>query len=278
MEEREQDLYIFNEVKRYDYDRWLTALFVPGPRRAGMFVLLAFNTEIARIRETVSEPMLGDIRLQWWRDALDSMAAGKAPPSHPVAGALARLVAEHNLPIDELRRMIDARASDLDVVPFQTLDELCAYAHDTGGLLSGLMFRLWGDDSAEGLATAREVGAAYALTGLIRGIPYHVRHDVLRIPADMIAARGLTPEGLFQRENSAAFFAITRELGERAAALQRSAKEKITERGPQRRAFYRLAALTSLYLKRLEKAGFDPGHRKLDIGPVRKIAALARGR
>ena len=278
MDTREQDLYLFNEVKQYDYDRWLATLFIPGPRRAGMFVLLAFNTEIARIRETVSEAMLGDIRLQWWRDALGAIAAGTAPPAHPVASALGDLVKAHDLPVAELQQMVDARGSDLDAVPFRTRDDLLAYARATGGLLSGLQFRLWGDETEEGLATAQQVGTAYALTGMIRSIPYHVAQDVLQIPEEMIAAKGLSADGLFSPQNRAAFFEITRELGQIAAATQAEAKAKIETRGPKRRAFYRLSALTSLYLRRLERAGFDPAHRKLDIGSVRKIMALARGR
>ena len=59
-------------LRRHDADRYLTALFAPGERREALFALYAFNLEIARMREAVSEPMMGLIRLQWWRDALEA--------------------------------------------------------------------------------------------------------------------------------------------------------------------------------------------------------------
>ena len=64
-------------VRRHDRDRFQTALFVPAARRDALFALYAFNYEIARVRESVSEPTLGLIRLEWWRQSLD--AAFEAP-------------------------------------------------------------------------------------------------------------------------------------------------------------------------------------------------------
>ena len=64
-----------------DYDRYLSALFAPACRREALFALIAFNHEIARIPEAVSEPMLGRIRLQWWREVLEAVYAGRARPA-----------------------------------------------------------------------------------------------------------------------------------------------------------------------------------------------------
>lgn len=57
------------DLQRLDPDRWLTTLFAPDASRPGLFALYAFNAEIARARESVSQPMIGQIRLQWWREA-----------------------------------------------------------------------------------------------------------------------------------------------------------------------------------------------------------------
>ena len=56
--------YCQNQVRQHDRDRYLTALFAPPARRPGLFALYAFNLEVAKVREAVSEPMLGHIRLQ----------------------------------------------------------------------------------------------------------------------------------------------------------------------------------------------------------------------
>ena len=58
-------------MRRLDPDRYLLAMLAPENTRAALFSIYAFNTEIARIRESVSEALLGHIRLQWWRDALE---------------------------------------------------------------------------------------------------------------------------------------------------------------------------------------------------------------
>jgi NADH dehydrogenase [ubiquinone] 1 alpha subcomplex assembly factor 6 len=65
--------YCAQQLRRLDPDRYLTALFAPDRRREGLFALYAFNLEVARAREAVREPMMGLIRLQWWRDALEEI-------------------------------------------------------------------------------------------------------------------------------------------------------------------------------------------------------------
>ena len=74
-------------VRRHDRDRFQTALFAPAARREALFALYAFNYEIARVRESVREPMLGQIRLQWWREAIDAAFAGeRAAPARDRRG------------------------------------------------------------------------------------------------------------------------------------------------------------------------------------------------
>src|SRR3546814_15149921 len=81
------DEYCAAEVRRQDPDRWLTALFAPDARRPALLALYAFNAEIARAREAVSQPMIGQIRLQWWREDWEGMEAGGVR-AHPVVLAL----------------------------------------------------------------------------------------------------------------------------------------------------------------------------------------------
>ena len=69
-------------MRHHDRDRFQTALFAPAERREALFALYAFNYEIARVREAVREPMLGQIRLQWWREAIAAAYAGEPPRRH----------------------------------------------------------------------------------------------------------------------------------------------------------------------------------------------------
>ena len=103
----EQPSYVAALLRRQDPDRFLTALFA-GERREALFALYAFNLEIARTREAVREPMMGLIRLQWWRDALAEIARGKIL-AHEVARPLAEAVEAHNLSLSLFERLIAAR-------------------------------------------------------------------------------------------------------------------------------------------------------------------------
>lgn len=100
-------------VRAQDRDRWLSTFFAPDAKRPHLIALYAFNAEILRVRDTVSEPHLGMIRLQWWRDTIDGIYAGTAIPGHPVAQALAAAIAEGGLPQQALSDLVTAHEFDL---------------------------------------------------------------------------------------------------------------------------------------------------------------------
>src|ERR1700760_4522985 len=91
-------------VRRHDPDRFLTALFAPPDRRDALMTLYAFNHELARAREAVSEPPLALIRLQWWREVVEG-----ARRSHEVATPLGDAIARGLLLPRDLLPVIEAR-------------------------------------------------------------------------------------------------------------------------------------------------------------------------
>src|SRR5579872_4109903 len=96
-------------VRRHDPDRYLTALFAPPDRREVLFTLYAFNHELARAREVVTEPPLALIRLQWWREVVEG-----ARRRHEVAGPLGEALDAGRLDAGELRAMIEGREAEAD--------------------------------------------------------------------------------------------------------------------------------------------------------------------
>src|SRR3954469_19753539 len=98
-------------VRAADPDRYFAALFAPAPKRPLLLALYAFNAEVARVAETVREPMLGAIRLEWWRETVEG-AARTLPRNHDVAKGLADLFAAKRLPLSEFEELIAARAFD----------------------------------------------------------------------------------------------------------------------------------------------------------------------
>lgn len=120
------------ELCRLDRERYLCALAAPQKKRAGLWALIAFNQELAGIAETVSEPLLGKIKLQWWIDVVPGILQGR-PPSHPVARELAQVCDVLRERSVELRGLAEARNFDLEMGRPNTLDELMTYARSTGG-------------------------------------------------------------------------------------------------------------------------------------------------
>src|SRR5262249_31450842 len=114
-------------LREADKDRFVATLFAPAAVRPALYALYAFNIEIARIRELIHEPMAGEIRLQWWTDAVGGSRAGEAA-AHPVASALLSAMTHYGLPVERLTALIGARRFDLDNEPMGTLADLEAYA------------------------------------------------------------------------------------------------------------------------------------------------------
>jgi 15-cis-phytoene synthase len=182
-----QDTYRHCEalVREADRDRFIASLFAPAGRRPHLYALHAFDLELLRVGHLVHEALAGEMRLQWWRDAL----AGGVPDqvaAHPVAAALTDTIARCALPIGPIEQLIDARAHDLYDDPFATLDELEGYARQTASATFALAARIL-DRDANVDDVAEPAGIAAVL---IAALQDPVRYKALSIaPAD-IAARG----------------------------------------------------------------------------------------
>jgi phytoene synthase len=103
-------------VRRVDPDRWLASRFIADPKaRADVIALYAFNYELARVAGGVSNALMGEIRLTWWREAMEEIAAGQPPASIPRS----RPWRPSKLSPSALAEMAEARLADLDAAPFE---------------------------------------------------------------------------------------------------------------------------------------------------------------
>ncbi len=241
--------YCAGAVREGDHERWLTALFAPASAHPDLLALYACNLEIARTADVVSEPMLGQIRLQWWREAAEEIAAG-TPRRHPVVEALADLHRRRPLPLTELNRLIDAREQDLEPEPFADEAAFLAYAEATAAPLARLALAALGVSDTEHGKGPR----AYAIVGLLRALPFWARERRLVLPLDALGQTGLTAEDVYRRRKRA-------ELAPIVERLARLAEDDLRElEKPMRAALPALlpATLARLHLKRLARAGYDP--------------------
>lgn len=241
--------YSGQEVRKYDNDRFLTCLFAPAERREHLFALYAFNLEVAKTREVVSEPLLGQMRLQWWRDSVAALYGEGELPQHAVVRPLAAAVAAHGLTRQHFETLIDAREADLDDEPPASLDGLVNYAEATAAPLVRLALEVLGTGGDAGGAAARHAGIAHALTGILRAVPFHARQGRVMLPADRLAAHGVRPRDVMDRAREPGVRAV---IGEVAAV----AREHLAAARAQRRSVPR-AALPALLPATLAGAHLD---------------------
>ncbi len=245
-------------MRRHDRDRYQTTLFAPAARREALFALYAFNYEIARVRESVTEPMLGQIRLQWWRENIAAAFDGGPVRHHPVAEALTGAIRERTLTRAHFDRLIEAREADLDDQPPPSLAALGEYAEASSGRLVRLALEMLGvHDSGAGEA-GLHVGIAYSLAGLLRAMPFHARAGRQFIPADIAARSGLSEQDYRARRSTPALRSATAELAAAASGhlgLARAHRAKIP-----RSALPALlpAVVAQRSLLRLKQAAYDP--------------------
>lgn len=156
-------------VERGDPDRFRAVMAAPVDARAQLFPLYAFNLEVARAPWVTEEPLIAEMRLQWWRDVVENAASGAAR-AHEVAGPLHDLIRDFGLPVEVLDRLIVARRWDIHRDAHADAAALDAYLDDTGAGLMWLAARAVGaPDSAE--ATVRAYGWAAAVAGYLRAVP-----------------------------------------------------------------------------------------------------------
>jgi len=270
-------------MRERDYDRYLVALFTPTRQRGALFALIAFNYELARIVDVVSEPMLGEIRLQWWREVIAAIYEDTPIRKHDVTEVLAQAVRQYSIPRAPLDRMIDTRAQDFADEPPRNLVALEAYAEGTAGALNEAMIAVFGGETPETVKAASHVGAAWALVGLLRAAPANAAQGRLFLPQDALANAGIGRGSILA---GTAWPDIASDVIEPICmrARARLAEGRALKNQVPRSARKALlsARLADIYLSRLSACGYDLGALKQQPRILRPLfnlsVAAMRGR
>jgi phytoene synthase len=154
-------------IRRLDPDRWLASRFIGDPqRRAEVVAIYALNDELARVGETVTQPLIGEIRLAWWRDRIEDLFNGRPIPAQPALQALTAPIADGRVPQSLFEALIEARHLDLDAAPFADSAALARYLDGTAGAVMGLAARALSPDTP--LTAVIQAGRAFGMAGLYR--------------------------------------------------------------------------------------------------------------
>jgi phytoene synthase len=265
----ESPSYCAEQVRQFDHDRFLTAIFAPAAVREHLFALYAFNIELAKVREVVTEPLIGQMRLQWWRDTLDRLYAGDTV-AHEVARPLRAAIQACGAARSAFDPLIDARECDLEKSPPADTEALLAYAEGTGAPVLAIALQIAGG-ATDTVDIARKAGRGWALTGLLRAVPFHARRHRLYLPADRLAEAGVRVSRLFDLKPEPGFRDVVRMIGEQARADFDAARRLVGGLPKAGRSPALLIELGRMYLNDLERTGWDP--LILETKPPRRLAA-----
>ncbi len=263
-----------SEVKRHDRGRFHCALFAGPDAREGLFAVYAFNHEIARIADTVREPLAGEIRLQWWRDAMAGVFAGD-PPGHPVAIALSETVRRFALSWSHFERLLDGRGAELSGDPPADTDALIRYAEGISAPVSCLGLEVLGVGGDAAIEAARHVGIAWAITGLVRAIPFHAARARVYLPAVSCRHGALDIDALLRGRFVPGLADVVSELCDLAAGHLAGAR-RLRAQVPRRALPVLLpATLAEGYLGKLRAAHHEPFEAHVRASPPSRLLMLA---
>ena len=172
-------------VRAHDFERYASTLFVDADRRRALLALYAFNVEISRVREQVSQPLPGEIRLQWWTDMLAGAGHGGVE-GNPVAAELLQTSGEFRLPAEPLLRLIEEHQFDLYNDPMPSMAALEGYVTETSSALFSLGARILEPPSAVIDHLARHAGLAQGIAQVMAALPFDTARRQLFLPLQLL--------------------------------------------------------------------------------------------
>jgi 15-cis-phytoene synthase len=246
-------------------ERYLAALLAPDDVRSDILAVVGFAAEMRRIPQMVTEPMMGELRLQWWRDQIEGFAADQ-PTGHALADALAKASRRHQLQPLVLMAMTEARAFDLYDDPMADAAALAGYLTKTEAAPFSLVLQILQVDAPVSLADL--AGRAFGLTRLLAALPHALARGRLPLPLDLLQETNTSAEDLLQGRTTPAVTALYTHLIrdiEAAAAAARTAARRLSR--PQRTALLPLATIPP-YLTAIRRGGTIDLRRPVEVIPV----------
>ncbi len=215
--------------------------------------LYAFNVELGLIRENVTDPHFGEMRLQWWRDTVLQIYRAEAL-DNPVARALSDAVMVGRLSREGLMNMIEARTFDLYDDPMPTMNDLEGYLGETSSALIVMAGMVLTHGEEPGFAEAAGyAGIAYGLTGLIRSLAHNMAQGQCFFPLDELTRWEFTPETL--REGGEALPLMVRSLCTHVSKRQEEARMRLSTVPTPAIPAFLPASLVDLYVPKIRAAG-----------------------
>jgi 15-cis-phytoene synthase len=244
-------------VRAHDFTRYASALFVPAPERRALLALYAFNVEICRVPTQVSQPLPGEIRLQWWRDMLAGSGHGGVE-GNPIAAELLQAVHRYRLPVERLSRLIEEHQFDLYNDPMPTMAALEGYINDTSSALFSLVAGVMGPSSGEVQHVARHAGLAQGIVQIVASLPLDASQRRMFVPQQVLERHGCKPEDAFAGRQTPKLRAVLDDVLGDAQAHLNTAYTLLTSVTSEVRPAFLPLALVRRDLALMMRADNDP--------------------
>ena len=244
-------------VRTHDFARYGSTLFMPAVQRRALLAVFAFNVEISRVREQISQPLPGEMRLQWWTDMLAGAGHGGVE-GNPVAAELNLAIRKFGLPAERLSRLIDEHQFDLYNDPMPTMAALEGYINDTSAALFSLGAAIAGRRSPAIEHLARHAGLAQGTVQVIAALPLDASRRQLFVPLQLLESHGSGIEEVFAGKETPKLRAALDQLMGEARAHLKTAFTLLADAPPGVRAVFLPLALVRRDLPRMSRADSDP--------------------
>ena len=245
-------------------------LFLPANRRRAITALYAFCREVDDIVDECTDPQIAATKLAWWRLELDRLYSGQ--PQHPISLALQPVLAEFNLPQEQLLEIIDGMEMDLQQTRYLDFKALSLYCYRVASVVGLLAAEIFGYADRRTQKYAHDLGMAFQLTNIIRDVGEDAMRGRIYLPADECQRFGVSETDLLQRRHTSEFVelmrfqaALAHQCYDEALALLPATDRRSQKPGLMMAAIYRDL------LREIEKDHFLVLDRRTRLTPLRKF-------
>ncbi len=244
-------------VRSQDFVRYASTLFLPGPERRALLAIYAFNIEVSRVHEQVSQPLPGEMRLQWWTDMLAGTGHGGVE-GNPVAAELLWTIRNHRLPVSPFSRLVEEHQFDLYNDPMPSLAALEGYLDATASALFSQATRIVARPSEAIDHLARHAGLAQGMAQVIATLGRDAARQQLFLPLQLLQQRGSSKEEVFAGKPTPNIRAAIDQFADEAQSHLKTAFGLLADVPAGARRIFLPLACVRRELNRARRAEYDP--------------------
>lgn len=266
LQEKEQPSidFCYTRVRTLDYPGFYSTLYLPKPQRDAVIALRAFNIQTATIKDVISKPEIGEMRVIWWRDTIKKIYEKKEVPLDPVVQEVARAINSYKLTQTFFLKCLNARYKDLKVKQPESLEDVEEYCENTSSSLLYLTLEVMGVKNQNADHAASHIGKAIGMVTLLRGFSHHLRNRELYIPVELTVKHNISQEQIFRQEINDNVLEAVYEFANRAINHLEWGRSFMKKVPTKARPVFLSAAFADDFLYTLQKnAYFDPLHPSL---------------